>query len=307
MYGETTTMTTRDRGMSGREINRRRLLTGMAAGGAGLALLSPSASSQGKTQDATPDPEEARYTAEVDAGLRYFQERAAAQMPLFTALLAALESDDLDTAKAAYIAARPPYEEIEVLAASFPDTDAAIDARPYSIDGGETSDDYVSIHRIEALLFRDTDLVSAIPFARGLIESGLQLVTDLERHDAFDATLHFEGMIALANEVAAKKISSEEETWSDQSLLIFDHNWQGIRSQFKPFSPTLATIDGALADDVSAAFAATFATIAPYPPARDGTYPPYSRVPAGDRGEIVRASYQLRDALTRSAETLGLR
>merc|ERR1712134_57729 len=32
-----------------------------------------------------------------------------------------------------------------------------------------------------------------------------------------------------------KKIASEEETWSGQSLLIFDSNWDGILSQAKPF------------------------------------------------------------------------
>merc|ERR1711924_424024 len=45
----------------------------------------------------------------------------------------------------------------------------------------------------------------------------------------------FEGMIGLAGEIVKKKIASEEETWSGQSLLIFDSNWDGILSQAKPF------------------------------------------------------------------------
>ncbi len=43
-------------------------------------------------------------------------------------------------------------------------------------------------------------------------------------------------MIALATEIPANNISSEEDTWSDQSLLIFKENWNGIYSQFKPFA-----------------------------------------------------------------------
>merc|ERR1711924_254013 len=51
----------------------------------------------------------------------------------------------------------------------------------------------------------------------------------------FDGVTSFEGMIGLAGEIVKKKIASEEETWSGQSLLIFDSNWDGILSQAKPF------------------------------------------------------------------------
>merc|ERR1711869_182775 len=41
----------------------------------------------------------------------------------------------------------------------------------------------------------------------------------------------FEGMIGLSGEVVKKKIASEEEAWSGQTLLIFDNNWSGILGQ----------------------------------------------------------------------------
>ncbi len=259
----------------------------------------------GGAQEATPAPSDDGFATEVDAGLAYFRRRAADQLPLAEALRDAIAADDLERARAAYVAARPPYEEIEVLAASFPETDEAIDARPYAIAGGESSPDYQSVHRIESLIFRDGNLAAALPYAEGLIESVLTLQIDLERRDAFDAVRSFEGMLALSEEVASKKISSEEETWSDQSLLIFFHNWRGIQSQYMPFAPAVGRADASAAMAVDEAFAAAMGTLEPYP-ARNGIFPAYSTVPAPARGAIVRASYELRDALSRAAEVLGL-
>ena len=42
----------------------------------------------------------------------------------------------------------------------------------------------------------------------------------------FNAAGQFGGMVALAVEVGGKKVSSEEETYSDLSILIFNHNFQ---------------------------------------------------------------------------------
>lgn len=290
-------------------MHRRRLLRGVATGTtlAGFGFgIGPSFGPSRASARQEPAVAVGSYAAEVDAGLAYLRRRAADQIPLTEALLGAIEGGDPEAAKAAYVAARPPYEEIEVLAASFPETDEAIDARPYAIDGGETSAAFVSVHRIEALLYRDGNPEAAWPFARGLIGSARRLEADLERRESFDAALSFAGMVALANEIAAKKISSEEETWSDQSLLIFHHNWLGIRSQYEPFAPAVRGADPGAAAAVDDAHAIAMATIAAYPPAAGGAFPPYSRVPLADRGRIVRASDDYRAALSRAATALGL-
>ena len=266
-------------------LRRREVLRGLALGGAGFGGLRPSSPFVGRARDATPTGSGERFAAEVDAGLDYFRRRAAEQVPL--------------------VAARPPYEEIEVLAASFPETDEAIDARPYAIAGGESSPDYRSVHRIESLLFRDSDLVAALPYADGLIGSANALLVDLDRREGFDAVRTFEGRLALSEEVASKKVSSEEETWSDQNLLIIFHNWRGIESQYAPFAPAVELTDASTASAVGDALASAIATLKPYPTG-NGVFPAYSAVPASARGEIVRASYGLRDALTRAGSALDL-
>ena len=58
---------------------------------------------------------------------------------------------------------------------------------------------------------------------------------------ALDDASNFDGKQALGNaaglarEVASKKISSEEETFSDLSNLIFVNNFKGIRAVVEPF------------------------------------------------------------------------
>ena len=201
------------------------------------------------------------YNTQVNEGVAYFRQQANEQLPLVQDLLSALKSGDIEEAKSAYVKSRPPYEEIETYAASFEQEDTDIDARPYAIDGGETSPEIIGFHRIEALIYRDGDLESAIPYGEGLVKSIESLIVKLNNPANFNASLNFDGMLSLATEVPAKKISSEEETWSDQSLLIFKHNWIGIHSQFKPYEKVL---DRKISNQVESAYKDCLATIEPF-------------------------------------------
>lgn len=259
-------------------------------------------SGQGAAQEAG----EGRFAAQVDSGLDYYRGRADEQVPLAEALLAAIRGGKMEEARTAYVAARPPYEEIEVLAASFEQTDSDIDARPYAFDEGESSGEYRGFHRIEGLLYRDEDLEAALPYAEGLVESVKTLRRDLDARQNFDAVGHFEGMIGLANEVPSKKISSEEETFSDQSLLIFKHNWMGIYSQFEPFAREVGNRDERAAAEVEEAYEAARALVEPYFSSGSPAAEPYSSVGIVERRRMVQASYRLRDALAKASEVLEL-
>jgi iron uptake system component EfeO len=244
------------------------------------------------------------YRKEVETGLEYFRNLAQQNLALCQELLAVLRTNDLEKAKLAYINARPPYEQIEVHAISFEQTDRDIDARPYAFERGEDDPEFRGFHKIEALVFRDNNLRAAIPFAERLIRSSQQLIKDLQKKQNFSASKHFDGMIALANEVGAKKISSEEETWSDQSILIFKANWEGIYSQYRPFAPAIAKINTKVNELVESAYLSAMATIEPFIFPNQAITVPYSRVSMGDRGKIVRATNRLRDALREARAVL---
>jgi len=200
----------------------------------------------------------------------------------------------------------PPYEQIEVLAASFEQTDRDIDARPAAFDGGELNREFKGFHRIEGLLYRDENIDRAVPYARGLVRSVRTLRSDLNQGQNFNATMHFEGMMALATEVSAKKICGEEETWSDQSLPIFKENWNGIISQYRPFATAVQASDPTVDDAVERAYEAAMAVVEPYFRPNRTAAEPYSSVGIPERRAIVRASYRLRNALGNAMEVLRL-
>ena len=243
------------------------------------------------------------YDVQVNAGVAYFRQRANEQLPLVKDLLSALKSGDIEEAKSAYVKSRPPYEEIETYAGSFEQEDTDIDARPYAIEGGETSPEFKGFHRIEALIYRDGDLAAAVPYAEGLVKSVESLIIKLNNPANFNAPLNFQGMLSLATEVPAKKISSEEETWSDQSLLIFKHNWIGIHSQFEPYKKLL---DKGISNQVESTYKDCLATVEPFFQKREVAAAPYSSVTAKQRGAIVRASYRYRDALMKAKAALKI-
>jgi iron uptake system component EfeO len=244
-----------------------------------------------------------QYAEQVNAGVAYFQKRARDQLPLDENLLAALKSGDINRARQAYIEARPPYEEIETYALSFEQEDADIDARPYAFAEGETDPEYRSIHKIESFIFRDSDLAAAVPYGEQLVRTVKSLQAELDKPANFNAALNFQGMINLANEVPSKKISSEEETWSDQSLLIFKHNWIGIQSQFDPYKKLLPA---EVVSEVDQAYQDCLATVEPFfTPGRTAARP-YSSVNARQRGAIVAAGYRYRDALIKARNTLRI-
>jgi iron uptake system component EfeO len=290
-------------------LNRRKLLQIAAATGIGATVLTktnrPSTASD-KKPTARLTAQADSFAAEVDRGLTYFKEEAVKQLPLVEALASAIATGDLEAAKQAYIDARPPYEQIEVLALNFADTDTNIDARPYAFDNGEEDEGFVGFHRIEGLIFRDGNVADAAPYAQGLITDVQQLMTDLETRENFDSPSHFEGMIALATEVPAKKISSEEETWSDQSILIFQENWRGIYSQLEPFLEKVQSVDAQVAANATSTYEAAMAVVKPYFTEGQVAATPYSSLNPTQRGEIVTVAYRFRDAIIAVQETLGI-
>jgi iron uptake system component EfeO len=289
------------------KLNRRKLL--QVAGIASLGTVTVSQVARPlKAQASRPRllAQADKYAAQVDEGLSYFQEQANKQLPLVEALVTAIASGDLEAAKTAYVESRPPYEQIEVLALNFEATDTDIDARPYAFDHGEADEGFKGFHRIEALIYRDGNLPAALPYAEGLLASIKTLQANLKQRENFDSLSHFEGIISLATEIPAKKISSEEETWSDQSLLIFQENWKGIYSQLQPFVATLDSLDPNTAAEVKTTYDAAIATIAPYFTEGQVAAQPYSSLNPAQKGEIVKAAYNFRDRIIQAQNKLGI-
>lgn len=161
----------------------------------------------------------------VNEGVKYFADRCADQQGLLKDLDKALASGDLVASKTAYIASRPPYEEIEVLATGkmIGELDGKIDSRPYALDGGEDDDEWQGFHRVERDLYRDEDTKAAKESLKALIGSVDKLCEVLDDGGDIKPQQSLDGQLALAYELAAKKYSSEEETWSTWCYLPVMH------------------------------------------------------------------------------------
>jgi iron uptake system component EfeO len=284
-------------------MNRRDMLALSIAGGAAMTAGVRPASARARRSGADDSPE---HQAAVAAGVAYFSSQCDVQAGLCRQLEAAIRSGDLPAARQAYIVARPPYEEIETLAYAFEEVDADIDARPYAFDAGETDEDFRGFHKIEGLLFGHGEVEAALPYAVRLNQSIGELKTQLGERDRFDAAGQFGGMYALTNEVAAKKISSEEEAWSDQTLLIFKHNWIGAYSQYQPFDALVVRSDPAAARKVKEAHQQAMATLKPHFRSGVVAATPYTTVSFADRRRMADASNRFRDAVADASVVIGV-
>ena len=245
-------------------------------------------------------------------GVVYFQGLAEAMAPKVKELQARVAAGDLEGARAAYVLARPEYEQIEVLAGSFEETDCSIDCRPDSFPDGENSPDFVGFHKIEHALFRNNSTADAEAPASGLVELVATLQSELADASLFDGVKSFEGMIGLSGEVVKKKIASEEEAWSGQTLLIFDNNWSGILSQATPFFASAG--DASLGKAVESAVADAKACLSEYVSDGDAgekVYADYgdmpvSGSPGADRECVVEKGYAVMQALVDLAKGLNV-
>ena len=286
-------------------MDRRNMIMACVAGGVAAPGALPLLGATTPDNTVTPgfDP---RFQDSVAGGVNYFKKRCDDQIPLVKALQKAIASGDVESAKIVYIDSRPPYEEIETTAGSFAESDADIDARPYAFEGGEQDPDFKGFHKIENLIFAEEDLDAARPYADGLHQSIIRLRTELDDPTRFSPEGQFGGMVALSTEIPAKKISSEEETWSDQTLLIFKHNWIGIYSQFKPFADAPGANKASI-QRVDEAHRAAMATLKPHFTKGKTAATPYSRIPIKERRAMADASNRYRDAIIVVRDELGIK
>jgi iron uptake system component EfeO len=142
----------------------------------------------------------------VLAGVASFRVEAGLLGAKVRVLGSAIATGDLEAARRAYAFSRASYEQIEVLAAAFPETDCNLDCRPYAYDYGDYNPRYYGFHRIEAHLFRDSNTSAAMAFAKQLEQDTANLQKELGEDDRFTEAITWGGMLGLAKEIAYKKV-----------------------------------------------------------------------------------------------------
>jgi iron uptake system component EfeO len=233
--------------------------------------------------------------AAVDQYRAYLVTQTAELVTATKTFTDAVDAGDIDAAKAAYPAARTPYERVEPVAETFGNLDPEIDAR----EGDVATKQWGGFHKIEQVLWVDGSTAGLDPdIAQKLNENVATLanvVQDVELQPASIAN----GSVELLNEVSASKITGEEERYSGTDLVDFEANVQGAQAAFDAVKPILEKKNPTLASAIDAKFEAVSAALAPY---RSGsTFVAYDTLTKDD----TKALATVIDALAEPLSKLG--
>lgn len=169
------------------------------------------------------------------------------------AFTAAVKAGDVAKAKALFAPTRTHYEQIEPIAELFSDLDASMDSRADDHELAEKDPGFTGFHRIEYGLWIDNSTAGLEPFAEQLMTDVHQLrdrITSL----VFPPEVVVGGAAALMEEVAATKISGEEDRYSRTDLWDFQANVDGAHEAFEALEPILARRDPELVETLDARF-----------------------------------------------------
>ncbi|MCY7259438.1 iron uptake system protein EfeO [Pseudomonas protegens] len=216
----------------------------------------------------------------------------------------AVKRGDLASARKLYAPTRVYYESIEPIAELFSDLDAAIDSRVDDHEQGVKAEDFTGFHRLEYSLFSENSTEGLGELADGLNKD----VKDLQTRVAgltFPPEKVVGGAAALLEEVAATKISGEEDRYSHTDLYDFQGNIDGAKKIVDLFRGQIAKQDPAFVAKVDKNFATVNKILAKYK-TPDGGFMTYDKVKENDRKALIGPVNTLAEDLSTLRGKLGL-
>jgi len=216
----------------------------------------------------------------------------------------AIKKGDLATAKKLYAPTRVHYEAIEPIAELFSDLDASIDSRVDDHEAGVKAEDFTGFHRLEYSLYSENTTKGLDALADGLLKD----VKDLQTRIAeltFPPEKVVGGAAALLEEVAATKVSGEEDRYSHTDLYDFQGNIDGAKKIVDLFRPQIESQDKAFAAKVDKNFATVDKILAKYK-TQDGGFETYDKVKENDRKALIGPVNTLAEDLSTLRGKLGL-
>ncbi|HMG51603.1 MAG TPA: iron uptake system protein EfeO [Inquilinus sp.] len=217
---------------------------------------------------------------------------------------AAVKAGDLKKAQALYAPSRVFYERIEPIAELFSDLDGSIDSRADDHAKNEADPEFTGFHRIEYGLFEKKSTDGMAPFADKLLADVIDLQGRIKALTTPPDKV-VGGAAALIEEVAATKISGEEDRYSHTDLYDFQANVDGAKKIVDLLRPILEKSDNALLTKVDANFKTVDTILAKYK-TKDGGFETYDKVTDADRTALKGPVTTLAEDLSQLRGTLGL-
>ncbi|MEH2135622.1 iron uptake system protein EfeO [Nostoc sp.] len=216
----------------------------------------------------------------------------------------AVIAGDLPKAQKLYASTHVHWERAEPIAELFSDLDKTMDSRADDFAKKEVDPQFTGYHRIEKALFQDKTTKGMKPFAEKLQKDGLELQKRI-------ATLTIEpknmvgGAAGLIEEVAATKISGEEDRYSHTDLWDFSANVDGSQKIVELLRPVIQKANPDLLARVDANFTKVNQGLAKYK-TPDGGFATYDKVSETDKKDMKTAIAALSEDLSQLRGTLGV-
>ena len=237
-------------------------------------------------------------TQAVDGYISYVRSQTTALQGQVDEFVAAIESDDIDTAKELFPLARTPYERIEPVAESFPnDLDPRIDLREADIQEGDT---WSGFHKIEKDLWVNKKITDETKADAAQLKQDIaELVDGVAADDYTLAPVQIaSGAQGLLDEIATSKITGEEDIFSHTDLYDFQANLDGSRAAIASLEKALNERDPQLLTDINERFDAVQTLLDTY---REGDgFVSYDKVSQDERRKLSDAL----DVLTEKVSTV---
>jgi iron uptake system component EfeO len=209
----------------------------------------------------------------------------------------AIERGDLAVAKRLFPSVREPYERIEPVAESFGDLDPLIDARA----GDVPASTWEGFHRIEKQLWVEKTLAGTRTLAGRLAENTLRLEGLVQSVPLQPAQIA-NGAKSLLDEVAASKITGEEDRYSHTDLWDFQANVDGAKAAVTAVRPLLLRRNAELARTIDQRFLAVDRALDRY--RRGAGFVLYTTLTREDTRKLARAVNSLAEPVSQVAQLI---
>ncbi|MBR1376099.1 MAG: iron uptake system protein EfeO [Cardiobacteriaceae bacterium] len=157
----------------------------------------------------------------------------------------AVKEGKVDEAKALFADTRVHYERVEPIAELFNELDPAIDAREDDYKKGAEDPEFTGFHRIEYALWVKNSTEGLTEIADRLEKDVKQLQTETKDF-TFPPNKVVGGAATLIEEIAASKISGEEDRYSHTDLSDFQANLDGAKKIVDLFRKNIEEKDAKL-------------------------------------------------------------
>ncbi|WMT12851.1 iron uptake system protein EfeO [Serratia fonticola] len=222
------------------------------------------------------------------------------QTKLFTD---AIKAGDVAQARKLYAPTRQHYERIEPIAELFSDLDGSIDAREDDYEKKAEDPKFTGFHRLEKALFADNTTKGMNEYADGLYKDTLELQKRIGEL-TFPPSKVVGGAAGLIEEVAASKISGEEDRYSRTDLWDFQANVDGAQKIVNLLRPLLEKANQPLLAKIDANFKTVDTILAKYKTAKG--YESYEKLTTADRNAMKGPITTLAEDLSQLRGVLGL-